>query len=70
MKQLPFKYYPSHENKYDFLLAKKINERKYFMQETQHTQQTATRTAHNQGMKQRKCKQLQNHRGQTEININ
>ena len=36
------------------------NERKEFMQETQHSQQTATRTAQNQDKKQHECKWLKN----------
>ena len=38
------------------------------MQETQHTQQTATRTAQNQDKKKQECKWLQKHRGHTETN--
>ena len=38
------------------------------MQDTQHTQQTATRTAQNQDKKQYECKGIQKHRRHTETN--
>ena len=43
-------------------------ERKKFMQETQHTQQTATRTAQNQDKEKNECKWLQKHRRHAETN--
>ena len=39
-----------------------------FMQETQHTQQRAIRTAQNQDKKRHECKWLQKHRRHTETN--
>ena len=45
-----------------------FNDRKEFMQETQHAQQSATQTAQTKIRKQRECKWLQKHRRHTETN--